>query len=87
MRDSRCCSSLQPLWLEFFSLASSNTGCVFAPLQKRFVELDGGVSRVTGLLDTLAASDRLQAAAAAARASALSAGALPACPGAGSRLS
>lgn len=40
------------------------------------MELDGGVSRVTGLLDTLAAADRLQATAAATRASALSAGTL-----------
>lgn len=40
-------------------------------LQKRFVELDGGVSRVAGLLDTLAAADRMQAAAARARADAM----------------
>lgn len=39
------------------------------------MELDGGVSRVTGLLDTLAAADRMQAAAAQARADALRAGA------------
>ena len=35
------------------------------------MELDGGVSRVAGLLDTLAAADRMQAAAARARADAM----------------
>lgn len=35
------------------------------------MELDGGVSRVTGLLDTLAAADRMQAAAAKVRADAM----------------
>jgi hypothetical protein len=45
--------------------------CPLTPaLQKRFVELDGGVSRVAGLLDTLAAADRM-AAAARARADAM----------------
>ena len=43
--------------------------------QKRCVELDGGVLRVTGLLDTLVAADMLQRAAAADRARALSQGA------------
>ena len=45
--------------------------------QKRFVELDGGVTRVTGLLDTLVVADKLQADAAAVRARALSEGELP----------
>ena len=35
------------------------------------MELDGGVSRVAGLLDTLAAADRKQAAAARTRADAM----------------
>lgn len=43
-------------------------------VQKRCVELDGGVVRVTALLDTLKAADTLQASAAADRARAVSNG-------------
>lgn len=41
------------------------------------MELDGGVARVTGLLDTLVASDTLQHAAADDRARAFSKGVMP----------